>query len=351
MRKTVLMMPALIALASFSVASETVLPESPSNDTSVQAVTPMLASQEEIREETALDLLMRFQHAFHHLNYELAYIEVRQGHIEPVRFIHGLVDDVQISHRVYLNGPAHEAVYRANKVAYFEAGQPPYSLTSKRLPGIFGNLAALEAERLSANYELVIAGKSRVAGRPAQVMRIVPKSADMYGLYLWLDFNSALPLRIDIVDRQGDLVEQHMAVSLIEFSKPNEWMQELASIDLPSVVTGANLDASEELQVDWQLGWKPVGMEVRAREQHSLVLLSESVDYMQLGDGLFDVSVYINPIGTTSPLREHLVRQGATSLHTVVRNGIEITVVGEIPPETASRIADSVKFSPRLEQP
>ncbi|GGA99628.1 MucB/RseB C-terminal domain-containing protein [Agarivorans gilvus] len=327
----------MLLLASFSVLAESAL--SPTQ------------SVEQSQASPALSLLQDYQQAYHQRQYEISYIIVRQGHIEPVRFIHGVVDGVEVAHRLYLNGPANEAVYRQNSVAFFEPGQQPYSLASSRLPGMFGSLAAVDLEHLQDNYDLVIAGKSRVAGRPAQVMRIVPKTGDLYGLYFWVDFSSQLPLRLDVVDQSGELVEQHMAVTLAEFDTPSEWMKELASLDMPNAVVGKDMLDEKAHQLNWKLGWYPKGMEVVQHEQHALAVLSESVDYVKLSDGLFDISVYANAIGKTNPLREQLVRQGATSLHTLVKQGIEFTVVGEIPPETASKIAADVKIGPYLETP
>lgn len=339
MRLKTISMPVILLLASFSVSAESPVTTSDASATSVSQTSP------------AVSLLHNYQQAFHQRQYELSYIVVRQGHIEPVRLIHGVVNGVEVAHRVYLNGPANEAVYREGTVAFFEPGQSPYSLASSRLPGMFGNLAAVKLEDLQSNFDLVIAGKSRVAGRPAQVMRIVPKSSDLYGLYLWIDYASHLPLRLDVVDQTGELIEQHMAVTLAEYEKPSEWMTELASLELPSTVMGKESVDKQEHQINWRLGWSPKGMKVAQKEQHSLAAISESVDYIKLSDGLFDISVYANAVGKTNPLREQLVRQGATSLHTVVRKGIEITVVGEIPPETASKMADSVTIGPYFEKP
>ena len=37
---------------------------------------------------------------------------------------------------------------------------------------------------------------------------LVPKEADKYGFVLWIDEQSHLLLRVDMVDREGNLVEQ-----------------------------------------------------------------------------------------------------------------------------------------------
>lgn len=61
-------------------------------------------------------------------------------------------------------------------------------------------------------------------------------------------------------------------------------------------------------------------------------------------DGLFSFSVYISDRDEHS-LKGQLVRQGRRTLHSLVSGGNEISVVGDIPPATAQRIAQSVKFA------
>jgi sigma-E factor negative regulatory protein RseB len=291
-------------------------------------------------------MLSQSQHAFQTLNYEISYIQVRQGFIEPVRLIHAMVGDREVAHQVYLNGPARELIRRDERVAHYELDQPPYSLAATRLPGMFDTLAMIPMAHLLENYALVAAGKSRVAGRPAQVMRVVPKHDDGYGLYIWLDSATQLPLRIDTVDKQGTLIEQLMSLSLIVLNEPTPWMEELTAFELPAVMgRNQNSQDSQGQAGTWSLGWMPAGMEVVSQDRHALPLTGESVNYVKLSDGLFDISVYANQ---TTPLplgKAQVVRQGATTLHTFVRDGIEITVVGEIPPKTAEAIADSVRFN------
>lgn len=68
--------------------------------------------------------------------------------------------------------------------------------------------------RVLESYDPVLAGRSRVAGLVAQVVRLVPKEADKYGFVLWVDEQSHLLLRVDMVDKEGNLVEQVLGVDL-----------------------------------------------------------------------------------------------------------------------------------------
>jgi sigma-E factor negative regulatory protein RseB len=42
--------------------------------------------------------------------------------------------------------------------------------------------------------------------------------------------------------------------------------------------------------------------------------------------------------------RDQLLRTGRRTVSTTVRDNAEITIVGELPPQTAKRISDSIKF-------
>lgn len=65
------------------------------------------------------------------------------------------------------------------------------------------------------------------------------------------------------------------------------------------------------------------------------------VDYMMVSDGLVDVSIYLS--APESGMGEQLVRQGATSLLRLLNDHkVEVTVVGEVPAQTAQRIAESL---------
>ncbi|MFM2480232.1 MucB/RseB C-terminal domain-containing protein [Celerinatantimonas sp. YJH-8] len=291
-----------------------------------------------------MQLMQNMQVAYHNLNYELSYIRVRQGAVEPIRLFHAKIGSEEVVHRIYLNGPSRETVRRGDTVAFYQFGRTPYSIKAKHLPGVFETLSDISLTQLEENYDVLVAGKSRIAGRPAQVIRIVPRHEGLYGLYLWQDQETALPLRVDTVDRHGNLVEQLMVVGILTYDQPTDWMKQLLNITFPPV----SQSESPKSSVSWQFDWKPQGMTLVSQDQHQLAITKQSVNYAKLSDGIFDVSVYVNPVTENTTLNGELVRLGATSLHSIERDGLEITVVGEIPPHTASLIAESVRILPDI---
>lgn len=59
-------------------------------------------------------------------------------------------------------------------------------------------------------------------------------------------------------------------------------------------------------------------------------------------DGLFSFSINVNR--ATQASTDQMLRTGRRTVSTSVRDNAEITIVGELPPQTAKRIADTIKF-------
>uniref|UniRef100_UPI002AC8684A MucB/RseB C-terminal domain-containing protein n=1 Tax=Aeromonas veronii TaxID=654 RepID=UPI002AC8684A len=289
-------------------------------------------------------LLQQMQSAVQQQNFELSMVKARQGRLEPIRISHAVINGKEVAHLSYLDGKAIEYLQRQNEYTFFENSHDPYTLKDARFPGIWSTLVKMPLAQVLESYDPVLAGRSRVAGVVAQVVRLVPKEADKYGFVLWIDEQSHLLLRIDMVEREGNLVEQVLGVELDLQSKPAPWLVKLANSKQPPALALEDAYPAPQQQLNWQITWLPDGFKVLSQDRHQLVTTSMPVDYMMLSDGLVDLSVYVSRVDPKQAVRQQLIRQGATSLVSYVNEvGVEITVVGEVPAETAKRIAESVQ--------
>ena len=147
-----------------------------------------------------------------------------------------------------------------------------------------------------------------------------------------------------MVDREGNLVEQVLGVDLDRQSAPAPWLVTLARSKLPDALALEDAYPAPQQTLNWHLTWLPDGFKMLSQDRHQLVSTSLPVDYMMLSDGLVDLSVYVSRVDPKQAVRQQLIRQGATSLVSFVNEvGVEITVVGEVPAETAKRIAEAVQ--------
>ncbi|MGL4715381.1 MAG: MucB/RseB C-terminal domain-containing protein [Aeromonas sp.] len=295
-------------------------------------------------DKSAEALLQQMQSAVQQQSFELSMVKARQGRLEPIRISHGVINGKEVAHLSYLDGKAIEYLQRHDEYTFFENSHEPYTLKNARFPGIWSTLVAMPLAQVLKSYDPVLAGRSRVAGMVAQVVRLVPKEADRYGFVLWIDEQSKLLLRIDMVEREGNLVEQVLGVDLELQRSTAPWLMALANSEQPSPLALEDAYPAPQQVLNWHISWLPDGFKVQSQDRHQLVTTNMPVDYMMFSDGLVDISVYVSRVDPKQVVRQQLIRQGATSLVSYVNDaGVEITVVGEVPAETAKRIAESVQ--------
>ncbi|MDK7216063.1 MucB/RseB C-terminal domain-containing protein, partial [Klebsiella pneumoniae] len=89
--------------------------------------------------------------------------------------------------------------------------------------------------------------------------------------------------------------------------------------------------------------WLPQGFsEVSSSRRPLPTMDNMPIESRLYSDGLFSFSININR--ATAASSDQLLRTGRRTVSTTVRDNAEITVVGELPPQTAKRISDSIKF-------
>ncbi|EKF9124689.1 sigma-E factor regulatory protein RseB [Vibrio cholerae] len=291
-------------------------------------------------EESAEALLYQMNEASQHLNYELSYILVKKNSIEPLLYRHARQDDQQLAHLVYLSGPVREVIRRGDEVSYIEPGVEPFTIESGNMVAPTIPMLNTDVAELSRYYDFVKVGRAREAGAACQVLRVVPKDGLRYSYVVWVDEKSHLPLRADLLDRDGEVLEQYRTISFSVSERLAEIMAGLNKVQLPEVL---KLPKGSVQETFWQVTWVPDGFQAMELNRYRMAMTERLVESQMYSDGLFNFSVYVSASDNYS-LKGQLVRQGRRTLLSVVKGENEISVVGDIPPATAQRIAQSVMF-------
>ncbi|PAR47268.1 sigma-E factor regulatory protein RseB [Vibrio metoecus] len=291
-------------------------------------------------EESAEALLSQMNEASQHLNYELSYILVKKNSIEPLLYRHARQEEQQLAHLVYLSGPVREVIRRGDEVSYIEPGVEPFTIESGSMVAPTIPMINSDVTELSQYYDFVKVGRAREAGTACQVLRIVPKDGLRYSYVLWVDEKSRLPLRADLLDRDGEVLEQYRTISFSVSERLAELMAGLNKVQLPEVL---KLPKGSVQETFWQVSWVPEGFKAMELNRYRMAMTDRLVESQMYSDGLFNFSVYVSASDNYS-LKGQLVRQGRRTLHSLVKGENEISVVGDIPPSTAQRIAQSVIF-------
>ncbi len=295
-------------------------------------------------EPTAKALLHQMNEASQHLNYELSYILIKKSSIEPLLYRHAVSDNQQLAHLVYLSGPVREVIRRGSEVSYIEPGVEPFTIASGNMVAPVIPMLNSNVDKLSKYYDYIKVGRDREAGNITQVLRIVPKDGLRYSYVLWVDEKNHLPLRADLLDRDGEVLEQYRTISYIVNDQIADAMGALKTAKLPTVLSLPEGLVSES---DWTVSWIPDGFNSKELSRYQMATTNKMVESQLFSDGLFSFSVYISDRDEFSP-KGQLVRQGRRTLHSFISGSKEISVVGDIPPATAKRIAQSVKFKAKV---
>lgn len=240
-----------------------------------------------------------------------------------------------------LDGPAQE-VLRVNGKPQCMSGALAEQVVDAQWPA-----RELNADQLEQRYDMRVLGRSRVAGRSATVLALIPRDQHRYAFELHLDDETALPLKSLLISEKGQLLERFQFVSL----------DLTAAVDDDALKPGdackpVSLSKVAELPQSWKAGWVPPGFELSQALQRSSPASSEPVACLMYGDGLARFTVFLEPLrgAGAEDARSQLGPTAVVSRRMSTAEGdMMVTVVGEIPLGTAERVALSMQTATAVE--
>lgn len=201
----------------------------------------------------------------------------------------------------------------------------------------------LDAAQLERRYEVRLLGRSRVAGRPATVLAMIPRDQYRYAFELHLDDETALPLKSLLISEKGQLLERLQFVSLEPGGKLDS-----AALKPSGSCQSVSYGKTEELTPSWRASWVPPGFELNRALQSSGSASDQPVASLLYGDGLARFTVFLEPLngaGAEDARRQMGPTAVVSRRITTERGDVMVTVVGEIPMGTAERVALSMQDS------
>lgn len=263
--------------------------------------------------------------------------------VATFRIVHMVIDGVERERIAHLGGPRREILRTGQQVSYILPQGDESFVEESALPtGPFGRLF-VRGQELGVNYGFRLSGRSQVIGRPTVCLEVHPLDSDRYGYLLWLDEDTGLLLRSELRDAEGNHLE---TVQFTELTVGDSVLASALEPDMAGLVVrpGVVQQARQELKsvpANWEIGWVPAGF------QMTDALSRDDADarvHVMYSDGLATFSLFIEPASRRAS--GVVSRNGATVLlsHDLTgRHGdFRVTVVGEVPPGTAQRIAESV---------
>ena len=294
--------------------------------------------------------LERMNQALTTRNYDGVFSHWQGSKVETLRIIHRVKDGEVTERLLSLDGSGREFIRTGTELACYLPDKRTVLVETRPEQGLLlGGLPTFDGSQ-SDVYEITALKKMRHMGREARLIAVTAKDQFRYGYRLWIDETTAMPLRTQLCDSRGRVIEQVVFASLTlpahipdSAFKPDistEGFQWLRNNGAPALANNGSPPAM------WSALKLPPGFRMTARGAQMMPGSTDPVAHLVFTDGIASVSVFVESRQRSSverPPNSSTARVGSASAFSTMVDGHQVTAVGEVPPETVQFIAKSVK--------
>ena len=292
-------------------------------------------------------------------NYDGTFLHMSDGRVETMRIVHR-VRGTRITERLMsLDGSGREFVRNNDEMTCYLPDKNTILVEPRQAGGAFLGTLPQFGSGVDQFYRLESLPGTRVLGRAAHGIAVTPKDQYRFGYRLWLDEQTAMPLKTQLCDSAGHVIEQ---IQFAHLDMPDNIPDSALSPSVP--VSGMRVirhDAHEESPAKtaaFRTINLPPGFQLTMAGARVLGGNGDPVMHLVYSDGLATVSVFVEPgandrpalpNGVTGPTvevrQESLSRVGSGYAFSTMVDGHEVTAIGEVPAQTVQYIANSVRMN------
>jgi sigma-E factor negative regulatory protein RseB len=273
--------------------------------------------------ERASAMLERMAEALRTLNYEGTLVYSYSNRLESLHLVHRIENGRVQERLLSLSGPVRAVTRERDRVMCVLPDGESISVKRQGPAGGLLNTEGIDPALLGDYYQIEMSGLARVAGRDAEVIGIIPKDRFRYGYRFYIDQDTGLPLKSDLIDQTGQSLEQLMFTSIT--------VDRVDANGQAVRVDGVRNAPPTQVSGRWSFDERPAGFHL---VKHGVMdhPSGAEVEHFLFTDRLSAYSIYIEP-DTDDGL------SGSTyigAVHATGRqiDGYQVTAVGEVPAET-----------------
>jgi sigma-E factor negative regulatory protein RseB len=277
----------------------------------------------------ALQWLDKMSRSLQQISYHGVVTFQRGDDMQAMQVSHIVTDGVATDRLTELTGQGAEVVRTGHPLECVHPGLKLLQAGALKLGGDCG---------IAEYYRFSVAPGELVAGREAVRIHIEPRDMYRYGYIMELDRETGLLLRSETLGRGDKVLEKFQFASL-------SYSPEVDSINEARVVHQAQHPHPDERELTvgagplWAVKWLPQGFTATDA-------LTRGADRQTFTDGLAVFSVFLEMLSGDIRPGEGVVRTGGTTSYTrgmdLDGHSVLVTVIGEVPLNTARMVADSV---------
>jgi len=295
--------------------------------------------------------LERMNHALTTRNYDGTFSHWHGGKVEMLRIIHRVQDGAVAERLVSLDGSGREFIRSGSDLACYLPDKK--TVLVERRPAdesLLGGFPAVNPQTASF-YDIREVARTRLNRRDTHLITVTPRDEFRYGYRLWIDETTGMPLKTQLCDGRGRVIEQIVFASLTLSARiPDSAFKPEVSTEgfrwLRNESAPAK-EAPENASLVWNALKLPPGFKMAARSAQVMPGSTDPVSHLVFSDGMASVSVFVEVETKTQEstdgqtVTEESARLGSSSVYSTFMGGRKVTAVGEVPPATVRSIASS----------
>ena len=277
-------------------------------------------------------------------NYVGTFVHVHGDNVETLHVIHRNLDGVVAERIVSRDGVGREIVRENDRVRCILPDRRAVLHEKRRDSNPWLSATPSYSEKLEQNYRFKTFSTGRVADRETQIIGIAPKDEFRYAYVLWLDIETAMPLKSQL--REAGRIVEEILFSEIEFPQtiPDSALE--PTIPTDGFTAYGEQDDDHPVAADsipWKVSSLPQGFQLTDSNHRPIAGSKYPVEHLVYSDGLATVSVFIEDPQTDADVAEGFSAVGSTNAYSTTVRGRKVTAVGEVPRHTVHMIATSLQ--------
>jgi len=290
------------------------------------------------------EILERLERAIEGLNYEGTFVHIVDGRADTMYVVHRVDDGTSTERLVSLDGPRREIIRDQDEVTCIFADEKSVMVERRKQDSPLRAAIPRDPGRLDEQYTFRMLKPVNKLGRDAAVLAIDPQDDLRYGYKLWVDRETGMLLKSQVVDRYGKILEQLLFVSLdLPDSIPEERLKPSIATDDFTWYVQQDTPGDSGIDTSWQAEQLPSGFELKVSNTGVMGGGTTPVEHLVYSDGMVSVSVFIDRADSESAAPEGPSRMGAANAFTTRVGDHMVTAMGEVPLTTVRMIAESVR--------
>src|ERR1700723_4129881 len=293
-------------------------------------------------------------------NYDGTFFHISGGRVETMRIVHR-VRSGRVTERLQsLDGSGREFVRANDELTCYLPDQHTVLVDPRQDRGPFlGSPPQFDAT-VGDFYRIEALPATHILGRPARGITVNPKDQFRFGYRLWLDEKTAMPLKTQLCDPRGQVIEQifFARLDMPESIPDSDLAPTVRTEGMRWIRQGPSADSASAALGAYRASQLPPGFRLTVQGAQTIGGATAPASHLVYSDGLATVSVFVEEqrpaSGAAAALdsqaqapqapMQGLARVGSGYAFSTVVQGHQVTAVGEVPAQTVEFIAHSVKI-------